>query len=89
MRKCVFFIITGVFVKEIDAAAFTISAVDDPRTLNKAMYLRPAGNVYSMNELVEVWESKIGKELEKVYVSEEELLNRIKGSVLAQNSLLT
>ncbi|KNA04335.1 hypothetical protein SOVF_200600 [Spinacia oleracea] len=77
--------VKGVFVKEIDVAAFTISAVDDPRTLNKAMYLRPAGNVYSMNELADVWESKIGKELEKVFVSEEELLTRIKETQYPNN----
>lgn len=69
----------GVFVKQSDIAGFTISAVDDPRTLNKVVYLRPPGNVYSMNELVELWESKIGKKLEKVYVTEEELLKKIKG----------
>ncbi|GKC61984.1 probable pinoresinol-lariciresinol reductase 3 [Tanacetum coccineum] len=68
----------GVFMKERDVAAFTISTVDDPRTLNKVLYLRPLGNVYSMNELVEIWEHKIGKQLEKIYVSEEELLKKIK-----------
>lgn len=67
----------GVFVKEKDVAAFTIKAVDDPRTLNKALHLRPPGNVYSMNELVEIWEAKIGKKLERVFVSEQELLRRI------------
>lgn len=70
----------GVFVKESDVAAFTIRALDDPRTLNKVVYLRPQGNVYSMNELVEIWESKIGKKLDKVFVSEEELLERVKGN---------
>ncbi|GMY05763.1 probable pinoresinol-lariciresinol reductase 3 [Fagus crenata] len=68
----------GVFVKESDVAAFTISAVDDPRTLNKVLYLRPPGNVYSLNELIEIWESKIGKKLEKIYEPEEELLRKIK-----------
>lgn len=68
-------------MKQSDVAAFTISAVDDPRTLNKVVYLRPPGNVYSMNELVEIWESKIGKKLDKVYVTEEELLKRIEGMV--------
>ncbi|KAM1760182.1 hypothetical protein ACFX14_003096 [Malus domestica] len=70
----------GVFVKESDVAAFTIRALDDPRTLNKVVYLRPPGNVYSMNELVEIWESKIGKKLDKVFVSEEELLERVEGN---------
>lgn len=78
VNACLLYFV-GVFVKEIDVAAFTIRAVDDPRTLNKTVYLRPAGNVYSLNELVSLWESKIGKELNKVFVSEEELLTRIKG----------
>ena len=68
-------------MKQSDVAAFTISTVDDPRTLNKVVYLRPPGNVYSMNELVELWESKIGKKLDKVYVTEEELLKKIKGMI--------
>jgi hypothetical protein len=72
----------GVFVKESDVAAFTISAVDDPRTLNKVLYLRPPGNVYSLNELIEIWESKIGKKLEKIYEPEEELLRKIKGTLI-------
>ncbi|KAL6517307.1 putative pinoresinol-lariciresinol reductase 3 [Orobanche minor] len=69
--------VKGVFVKESDVAAFTISTVDDPRTLNKVLYLRPRGNTLSMNELVDIWESKIGKTLERNYVSEEVLLKNI------------
>ncbi|GLT42801.1 hypothetical protein SLA2020_167840 [Shorea laevis] len=68
----------AVFVKDNDVAAFTIAAVDDPRTLNKALYLRPPGNIHSMNELVEIWEGKIGKKLERFYAPEEELLKKIK-----------
>ncbi|KAJ8441994.1 hypothetical protein Cgig2_020139 [Carnegiea gigantea] len=75
----------GVFIKEEDVAAFTISTVDDPRTLNKVMYLRPDGNVYSMNELTEIWESKIGKKLERTYISEEELLIKIKETPYPDN----
>ncbi|XLS84168.1 hypothetical protein HN51_034334 [Arachis hypogaea] len=75
----------GVFVKENDVAAFTISTVDDPRTLNKVLYLRPPGNVCSLNELVEMWETKIGKKLEKSHVSEEELVKKIKGTSYPAN----
>ncbi|XP_062022756.1 probable pinoresinol-lariciresinol reductase 3 [Rosa rugosa] len=78
----------GVFVKEIDVAAFTIRTLDDPRTLNKVLYFRPPGNVYSLNELVELWESKIGKKLEKVFVSEEELLKKIKETSYPDNMAL-
>ncbi|GAV58264.1 NmrA domain-containing protein [Cephalotus follicularis] len=75
----------GVFVKESDVAAFTISTVDDPRTSNKVLYLRPPGNIISMNELVEVWESKTGKKLEKIYVPEEELLKIIRETPYPNN----
>ncbi|ESR36537.1 hypothetical protein CICLE_v10028526mg [Citrus x clementina] len=75
----------GVFVNSVDVAAFTISALDDPRTLNKVLYLRPPGNVCCMNELVEAWESKIGKRLEKINVSEEELLKKIEDTPYPEN----
>ncbi|KAL5704671.1 putative pinoresinol-lariciresinol reductase 3 [Ranunculus cassubicifolius] len=75
----------AVFVNERDVAAFTISTVDDPRSLNKVLHLRPQGNVYSMQELVEIWESKIGKKLEKVYISEEELLKSIQETPYPNN----
>lgn len=68
----------AVFVKEVDAATYTISTVDDPRTLNKVLYLRPPGNFHSLNELVDLWENKIGKKLEKVYIPEEQVLKRIR-----------
>ncbi|KAK2381777.1 NmrA negative transcriptional regulator family protein [Trifolium repens] len=75
----------GVFMQESDVAAFTINAVDDPRTLNKVLYLRPPGNVCSLNELVEIWETKIGKKLERLHVSEEELLEKIKAATFPAN----
>jgi hypothetical protein len=53
--------------------------VDDPRTLNKIVYLRPPKNIYSFNELVALWEKKIGKTLKKIYVPEEKLLKDIQG----------
>lgn len=61
-------------MNEVDAAAFTIKTIDDPRTLNKTLYLRPPGNVCSMNGLVELWEGKIEKKLEKTFVTESQLL---------------
>ncbi|KDP41781.1 hypothetical protein JCGZ_26799 [Jatropha curcas] len=80
--------VKGVFMKDEDVAAFTICTIDDPRTLNKALYLRPPGNVYSMNELVEIWESKIGKKLEKIYVPEDQLLMKIKETPYPDNMIL-
>ncbi|KAM7276046.1 hypothetical protein ACFE04_017912 [Oxalis oulophora] len=75
----------GVFVKEFDVAAFTISTLDDPCTLNKTLYLRPPGNTVSMNELVEIWESKIGQNIEKFYISEEIFLEKIKETPYPDN----
>lgn len=77
--------VKGVFMKEADVASFTISAMDDPRTLNKVLYLRPPGNVYSLNGLVELWESKLNKTLEKIYIPEEELLKKIKETPYPEN----
>lgn len=69
---------TAIFNKEEDIATYTIRAVDDPRTLNKVLYIRPPGNIYSFNELVALWEKKIGKTLEK-YILEDQLLKKIQG----------
>ncbi|WOH03644.1 hypothetical protein DCAR_0623043 [Daucus carota subsp. sativus] len=77
--------VKGVFMKEADVASFTISAMDDPRTLNKVLYLRPPGNMYSLNELVQLWESKLQKTLEKIYIPEEELLKKIKETPYPEN----
>lgn len=67
------------FNNERDIGTFTIKAVDDPRTLNKILYIKPSKNTYSFNELVALWEKKIGKTLEKTYVPEDELLKQIAG----------
>lgn len=65
--------------KEEDIGTYTIKAVDDPRTLNKVLYLRPPNNTLSFNELVSLWEKKIGKTLEKDYIPEKEVLKNIHG----------
>ncbi|KAE8685397.1 Isoflavone reductase-like protein [Hibiscus syriacus] len=46
--------------KEDDIANYTIKAAEDPRTLNKILYMRPPSNVLSFNEIVSLWERKIG-----------------------------
>lgn len=64
---------------EEDIVAYTLKAVDDPRTLNKILYIHPPKNIVSQNDMVGLWERKIGKTLDKIYVSEEELLKSIQG----------
>ena len=68
-----------VFVDEEDVATYTIKAMDEPRTLNKDLYLWILENTWSMNKLVALLENKIGKTLEKLYVSEDQLLKSIQG----------
>ncbi|KAL7155316.1 hypothetical protein ABFS83_03G066900 [Erythranthe nasuta] len=78
----------AVFNHEQDIGTYTIKAVDDPRTLNKILYIKPPKNTYSFNELVSLWEKKIGKTLEKEYVSEEQLLKQIEESPIPVNIIL-
>ncbi|KAA8519274.1 hypothetical protein F0562_013530 [Nyssa sinensis] len=67
----------AIFNEEHDIATYTIKAVDDPRTLNKILHLRLPKNIYTVNELVSLWERKIGTTLEKIYIPEEEIPERI------------
>ncbi|OEL19808.1 Isoflavone reductase-like protein [Dichanthelium oligosanthes] len=68
-----------VFTTEDDIGTYTIKAVDDPRTLNKILYMRPPSNILSYNELVSLWEKKVGKTFQRVYIPEDEVLKKIKG----------
>ncbi|KAL8542976.1 hypothetical protein ACS0TY_003744 [Phlomoides rotata] len=67
----------AVYNREEDIATYTIKAVDDSRTLNKILYVRPPANCISMNDLTTLWENKIGKKLERVYVPEDQVLKNI------------
>ncbi|KAA8537607.1 hypothetical protein F0562_027215 [Nyssa sinensis] len=78
----------AIFNEEHDIGTYTIKAVDDPRTLNKTLFLRPHKNIYSFNELVALWEKKIGKTLEKIYVPEEQLLKDIQAAPIPINVVL-
>ncbi|KAL6007180.1 Phenylcoumaran benzylic ether reductase Betv6 [Asimina triloba] len=85
----VFALCSAIFVKEEDIGEFTIKAVDDPRTVNKILYLRPAGNIYSFNELVSTWEKKIGKTLERIYLPDEQIHKNIQESPFPINLALS
>ncbi|XP_035547172.1 phenylcoumaran benzylic ether reductase Betv6-like isoform X2 [Juglans regia] len=79
----------AIFNKEDDIGTYTIRAVDDPRTLNKILYLKPPKNFYSFNELVALWEHKIGKTLEKTYVPEDKILKDIQESPFPISKILS
>jgi hypothetical protein len=48
--------LTAIFVKEEDISTYTKKAADNPKTLNKILYLRPPANILSFNEIVLVGE---------------------------------
>ena len=78
----------AVFNHEADIGTYTIKAVDDPRTANKTLFIKPPKNTYSFNELIALWEKLIGKALEKTYVPEDQLLKQIQESPIPINIVL-
>ncbi|CAM0943431.1 unnamed protein product [Alopecurus aequalis] len=81
--------VKGVFSVEDDVGTYTIKAVDDPRTLNKTLYLRPPANTVTHNELVSLWEKKVGKTFERVYIPEDQVLKQIQESPVPLNIVLS
>ncbi|KFK36255.1 hypothetical protein AALP_AA4G098500 [Arabis alpina] len=63
-----------VFAYEKDVAKYVAKTLNDPRTMNKTVYIRPAGNILTQMELVQMWEKLAGKELEKTNVSAKDFL---------------
>ncbi|KAF3447671.1 hypothetical protein FNV43_RR08374 [Rhamnella rubrinervis] len=74
----------AIYVDEDDIAMYTIKAIDDPRTLNKTLYIRPPKNILSQKEVVQVWEKLIGKELKKSSISKDDFLASLKEQDYAQ-----
>ena len=68
-----------IFVDEDDVASYTVKCIDDPRTLNKTIYLRPPENILSQNELIAKWEKLSGKILEKIPIPADEFLASMEG----------
>eukprot|EP00253_Pinus_taeda_P036466 PITA_36466 len=66
--------VKAVWVDEDDVGTYTLKTIDDPRTLNKTVYIRPPQNILSQKELVEKWEQISGNTLKKTYVSAEDFL---------------
>ncbi|KAF7849558.1 hypothetical protein BT93_L0640 [Corymbia citriodora subsp. variegata] len=76
--------VRAVFLNEDDIATFAIKTIEDPRTLNKTVYLRPPENILSQRQLVEMWEKLSGRTLEKKSISAENFLASMKGLDYAQ-----
>ncbi|KAK9148187.1 hypothetical protein Scep_006944 [Stephania cephalantha] len=69
----------AIYVDEDDVATYTIKIVDDPRTLNKTVYIRPPENIISQREMISIWEELTGKKLSKTTIYAEEFLASMKG----------
>ncbi|KAI6706788.1 hypothetical protein NL676_009750 [Syzygium grande] len=76
--------VKAVFLDEDDITTYTIKTIDDPRTLNKTVYLRPPENILSQRQLVEMWEKLSGRTLEKISISAEDFLASMKGQGYAE-----
>ncbi|CAH8276813.1 unnamed protein product [Arabidopsis lyrata] len=63
-----------VYVDEDDMAKYAAKTLNDPRTMNKTVYVRPTDNILTHMELVQIWEKLSGKELEKNYISANDFL---------------
>ncbi|KAI9125065.1 hypothetical protein K1719_003681 [Acacia pycnantha] len=74
----------AIYVDEDDIARYAIKTIDDPRTLNKTVYIRPPKNILSQREVVQIWEKHIGKELNKSSISEQQLLASLEGQSYAE-----
>ncbi|KMS97553.1 hypothetical protein BVRB_5g126130 [Beta vulgaris subsp. vulgaris] len=76
------------FVDGTDIGRLTIKVINDKRTINKAVHFRPPNNLFSINELASLWEKKINRNLPRVTITEDDLLNaanemRIPESIVA------
>ncbi|KAL3497958.1 hypothetical protein ACH5RR_040690 [Cinchona calisaya] len=67
-----------VYADEDDIATYTVKTIDDPRTLNKTVYLRPPENILTQKQLIEKWEKLVGRELEKCSISAQDFLAPMK-----------
>ncbi|ESQ33606.1 hypothetical protein EUTSA_v10009995mg [Eutrema salsugineum] len=66
-----------VFADEDDIAKYTAKTLNDPRTLNKTVYIRPPDNILTHLKLVQIWEKLTGNELENTSITAKNFLANI------------
>ncbi|KAJ1265190.1 hypothetical protein BS78_08G060200 [Paspalum vaginatum] len=71
--------VKAIFVDEDDVATYTIKSIDDPRTLNKTVFLRPRENILTQNDVIAKWEKLSGTVLEKIHIPADEFLASMRG----------
>ncbi|KAG8043051.1 hypothetical protein GUJ93_ZPchr0008g13874 [Zizania palustris] len=77
-----------VFTEEGDIGTYTVRAAVDPRAENKTLYIRPATNELSHEELVALWEKKTGKTFKRVHVADEDVVKQIQEAAIPTNIIL-
>ena len=70
---------TVAYMDEDDIATYTIKTIDDPRALDKTVYLRPPENILTQRQLIEKWENLTGRKLEKCSIPAKDFLDSMKG----------
>ncbi|XWS49336.1 hypothetical protein CRYUN_Cryun13aG0154900 [Craigia yunnanensis] len=75
--------VKAVFMDEDDVATYTIKTIDDARTLNKTLYIRPVENILTQSQLIQKWEKLTGKKLDKISISAQDFLASMQGMDLA------
>ncbi|KAL9242646.1 hypothetical protein vseg_016629 [Gypsophila vaccaria] len=76
--------VKAVFMDEDDIATYAVKTIDDPRAMNKTIYISPPENRLSQRELVDIWENLSGKKLKRQSISAQDFLAPIKGQEFAQ-----
>nr|XP_027083973.1 isoflavone reductase homolog isoform X2 [Coffea arabica] len=66
------------YMDEDDIATYTIKTIDDPRALDKTVYLRPPENILTQRQLIEKWENLTGRKLEKCSIPAKDFLDSMK-----------
>ncbi|KAI4330065.1 hypothetical protein MLD38_028373 [Melastoma candidum] len=64
----------AVFNYEEDVAFYTVKASTDPRVINRVIIYKPENNIVSQLELIEKWEAKTGKTLDRIHVLEDDII---------------
>lgn len=67
----------AIFNDEVDIATFTLKSVDDPRAANKNLLISAKENVASQNEIIALWEKKIGHTFEKEILDKEAVVKTL------------
>ncbi|MCD7463123.1 hypothetical protein HAX54_049997, partial [Datura stramonium] len=82
-------------IKQVDVVISTVGhalladQVKIIAAIKEASNVKPPQNVITLNELTSLWEKKTGKNLERIYVPEEQFLKNIQEASFPLNAALS